>query len=177
MKTKVNYRVLAMMLMVAFTLSGVRAQERNRARSNDNKKENRNEKVEQKKHNSTYTYKNYNYTNNHHKNNGPVVFNNRPVKYKNDRVYHKRLPVQRHPQLVVNTPRNFLAVHIDGCRYYVNEGRFYRHIPERGFVLVERPAHIKVLPAGVVKVRINGNFYFRYHNILFEWTPWGYRIV
>ena len=177
MKTKINYRLFAMMLMVAFTLPGVEAQERDRTRSNNNKKENRNERVEQKKHNSAYTYKNYNYTGNHHKNNGPVVFNNRPVKFKNERVYRKRVPVRTQPHLVIKPPRNFLAVHIDGCSYFVHDGRFYRHIPNQGFVLAERPTHIKVLPAGVVKVRINGNFYFRYHNILFEWTPWGYRIV
>ncbi|MFB6316970.1 hypothetical protein [Saccharicrinis sp. FJH54] len=178
MKTITKYRVLAMVLMVAFTLSGVKAQERNRARSNNhNTRDNRHEKVEQRKEQSTYKYKNYNYTGNHYKNQGPVVFNNRPVKYKHQRTYHKRLPVQTRPHLVVKPPRNFMAVHIDGSRYYVHNGMFYRHIPNRGFILVERPTHIKVLPEGVVKVRIKGNFYFKYHNILFEWTPWGYRIV
>ena len=177
MKTTANYRTLAIMFIATFICSGLRAQNRNRVNSDADRIGNRNEKVEQNKHNTSYTYKNYNYSNYHHKKNGPVVFNNRPVKFKNQPVYHKRLPVQMHPHLLVQQPGNLVAVHIDGFRYFVNNGRFYRNIPGKGFVLVERPAHIRELPAGVVKVRIKGNFYFKYQSILFEWTPWGYRIV
>lgn len=177
MKTTANLRVLATMVMVTFTLSGVTAQNRNRDRIDDN----RNFRTERKTHqsnqqNNKNSYR-YHSDNRYYKKHAPVVITNRPVKHKYHNVYHRRGPVNARPRLVVNAPSHTFSIRLDGRKYVVNNSRFYRHVPHRGWVLVERPRHIKKLPRGVVKVRLHGNFYYKYNTVLFEWTPFGYRVV
>lgn len=172
MKTKANLRVLAIMIMVGFTLSSVAAQNKNRDRRNDN----RQNKAEQKHNRSEKKYNSYSYHKTNHKKHAPVVFTNRPVKHKYHKVYQQR-PIRRHPHLVVKKPHHVFNIRLDGHRYLVKNNHFYTHVPQRGYVLVERPHHIQKLPRNVVKVRINGNFYYRYNTLLFEWTPFGFRVV
>ena len=173
MKTIAKYRVLVITTMLVFTLTGVTtAQKRGSNHNrNDHKKEvHKPVKVEVKHNSNAYKYKNYNYTDYH----GRTIYtrHNPVVVYR-----HNKVPVRYTPHLVVNKPGAIVAMHLDGVKYFVDNGRFFRHYPNRGFVMVNRPAYVKHLPAGVVKVRLNGRFYFKYHNVYFEWTPLGYRIV
>jgi hypothetical protein len=63
--------------------------------------------------------------------------------------------------------------------YYYHHGRFYRYHPLRGYYMVGIPSNVvfSYLPVGYEEVFIGGYPYYRYGEVYFEYSPWGYRIV
>jgi hypothetical protein len=173
MKTIAIKRAFAIIVIAAIAFANTSAQRDRKNERIDTKKELKVKVKKQPKKTNAYTYRNYNYL--HQYNAKPIIVAH--SYYPEQRVYKQRIPQPYKSHLRVQIPKDFVALHIDGERYFVNKGQYFKHVPNRGFIMVERPRHIKILPAGAVRVRINGNFYFRYHNIYFKWTPRGYRIV
>lgn len=63
--------------------------------------------------------------------------------------------------------------------YFFYGGNFYRYHPLRGYYLVNIPRNVifTYLPVGYTEVFFNGMVYYRYGDVLFEYTPAGYRII
>jgi hypothetical protein len=154
MKTKSNFRFAAMVIIALSFITAASAQ----------KKGSRNE-VKGNSHAYAHVPGNYNYIPNR-----VVVV---PAHYN----FTRRIPAPKPPVLTVRLPEGFFAVNLNGVKYFVNNGIYFHHQPNRGFIQVERPAFVRHIPAGAVKVRINGKTFYRYHTIYFTWTPRGYRIV
>lgn len=107
----------------------------------------------------------YNYNYNHH----PVHFTHN---------YYMERRMHRYPSFTLNLPNQFFGFHIDGVRYYHNDGYFYtRHPQHSGFVLTRLPNYFRHIPAGSVKVILDGRVYFRYNNLFFRHTIFGFKLV
>ena len=63
--------------------------------------------------------------------------------------------------------------------FFFHHGRFYRYHPVRGYYRVAHPSTIvfDYLPVGYEEVFIGGGLYYRYGEVFFEYSPWGYRMV
>ncbi len=105
-------------------------------------------------------------------------YNYRPVNLGHGQNYHKPHPQNRYPHLTMNLPGGFYGFHIDGIRYYHHDGYFYtRHPHHNGYVLTTLPKYFRHIPAGSIKVVIDGRVYFRYHDLFFRHTVFGFKLV
>lgn len=95
-------------------------------------------------------------------------------------VYRTIRPVVVHannrPRIVYrNMPRKAFLVTIDDCNYYYYKGRFFMASP-RGYYLVEAPDRIQCLPLGTIQFLANGVSMYRYRDIVFVATPFGFSV-
>lgn len=75
--------------------------------------------------------------------------------------------------------RHAIVFHHNHGNYFFHHGRFYQYHPSRGYYRVGVPAGLvfEYLPSGYKKIYIGGQLYYRYGEIFFEYSPWGYRII
>ena len=116
--------------------------------------------------------------------------------YKNDKSYyhkqnaynkkHNNVHIHKHyykkyyhpsPWTYYNYPVVFY--HHNFGEYFYYGGRFYRYDWRHGYFTVDMPTHVyfDTIPQGYRRVYINGRVYYQYHDILFRYTPHGYKIV
>lgn len=102
------------------------------------------------------------------------------VKHKNQTNFHKDWDNHKHwknhPISFRNLPRKAIMVHLDGEGYIFYKGRFYMASPF-GYYRVDPPQYLKILPRGSHRVWVNNHPMFRYHDILFIETPFGFKIM
>lgn len=154
MKTKVNFRIAAVILSGLLIVTAASAEKRRPGKE-----------IKNNAHAYVHVPNNYNY------------IPNRVVVVPGHYNFTRRVPAPKPPVLTVRLPEGFFAVNLDGIKYFVHNGIYYNHHAERGFIAVNHPVYVRHIPAGAVKVRINGKTFYRYHSIYFTWTPRGYRIV
>ena len=93
-------------------------------------------------------------------------------------------PMQAHASgfLVIGGNRHhehaYRAVVVSGNRYYYDQGVFYTGYPGN-YVVVDAPygAVIYDIPIGYEQVEIEGNNYYRYHNVYYRHNHRGYEVV
>jgi hypothetical protein len=92
----------------------------------------------------------------------------RPVTY---HTWHYPAPWEYAPHAIV--------FRHDHGNYFFHHGRFYRYHPVRGYYRVDIPSTVRFrnLPVGYEEVFIGGGMYYRYGEVFFEYSPWGYRIM
>jgi hypothetical protein len=75
--------------------------------------------------------------------------------------------------------RHAIVFRHDHGDFFFHHGRFYRYHPVRGYYRVAHPSTIvfNYLPIGYEEVFIGGGLYYRYGEVFFEYSPWGYRMV
>jgi len=88
----------------------------------------------------------------------------------------------RHPQYgLVYRSFNSVPVRLkyQGGYYYFHGGHYYRLYPEVGYVRVEAPRAVvfQEIPSHSVRVRIGGERYYRYGELVFERYDYGYRLA
>lgn len=72
-----------------------------------------------------------------------------------------------------------IVFHHNHGNYFYHHGGFYQYHPAKGYYRVGVPTGMvfEYLPVGYKRVYIGGQLYYRYGDIYFEYSPWGYRIV
>jgi hypothetical protein len=76
-------------------------------------------------------------------------------------------------------PHGYAEVTVGNDHYYHHRGRFYRHDPRHGFVVVRAPrgAHVRGLPPRAIRVYVGRTVYYRYDDIYYQPAPDGYVVV
>lgn len=83
------------------------------------------------------------------------------------------------PAVYVKTlPHNKRTVMVNRERYYIHQGRFYRHTPS-GYLVVRPPvgAVFAELPFGFLRVTFGGANYLVWNDVFYRHTPRGYLVV
>lgn len=81
-----------------------------------------------------------------------------------------------HPVSFRKLPRKAVMVQLDGDGYIFYKGNFYMASPF-GYYRVDPPQYLRVLPRGCHRVWVNNHPMFRYNDILFVETPFGFKIM
>lgn len=117
----------------------------------------------------SYTGKNHQYKNH----DGPHAYVNTYSYYRSGTYYTWQYPAPW------KYARHAIVFHHNHGNYFFHHGRFYQYHPARGYYRVGVPTGLvfEYLPTGYREVRVGGQLYYRYGNIFFEYSPWGYRII
>jgi|GEM_PF-5217383 len=188
MKAKFYSKLVPLLLFALFLGVSAEAQHRGHADNGHKKNEKTYKKAEKKesKHNAIAyrydhedgyagTYRQYDYDRH---GNGKKVYRS----YNDDHRYPHKVYTYRHPHYgTVYRSFNSAPVrfrHHDGY-YYYHGGHYYQLYPEVGYVRVEVPRTVVFyeLPPSVVRVRIGGQRYYRYGELVFERYDNGYRLA
>lgn len=103
-------------------------------------------------------------------------YNRHPVHRNYNNRYYQTYQ-HRSPNLRVQLPQGFFGLTLDDTHYFHYDGIFYRQHPRGGFVAVAPPKYFRHIPAGSVQIVIDGRVYFRYHNLVFKHTAFGFRFA
>jgi len=169
--------------IIVFAIIGLTTTEAAAQRRDNNKPDNRRNEQRVKEGNHKNKFKDYDFDNkkNHYKENDHYRKNyGDNITYNHNNYNHKdwnnNKHWKNHPISFRNLPRKAMMVHLDGEGYIYHKGMFYMASPF-GYYRVDPPQYLRVLPGGCHMVWVNNHPMFRYHDILFVETPFGFKIM
>lgn len=169
--------------IIAFTIIGLTATEAAAQRRDNNNPEKRGkeQRVKERDHKDYNKDHDFNYKKDHfkdkensHKRYGENLDHKR--NHYNHKDWDNHNKWNHHPVSFRKLPRKAFMVHLDGEGYIFYKGNFYMASPF-GYYRVDPPQYLRVLPGGCHRVWVNNHPMFRYNDILFVETPFGFKIM
>ena len=117
-----------------------------------------------------YNYKNY----------GQKNASEHANKWKSNKKWHKE-PYHYSYHRIPNWTYNYhpVAFRHDHGQFYFHEDRFYRYHEHYGYIIVENPYEVvfTTMPYGYRRIIVDGVVYYKYGNLFFSYTPYGYQLI